>query len=71
MVIYKIKWRDSSMYHSQEDNDYPFEISVFESIGFLIKEDKEKIVIARDILSTESRSVLCIPKENIIKIKKI
>lgn len=71
MKIVKITWRDSSMYHPQGDSDYPFEVSVFESVGFVLQENKDNIVIARDIIRKESRSVLCIPRENIIKIQKL
>lgn len=67
MKILKITWRDSSMYHAQGDNDYPFEVSIFESVGFLLQDNKDSIVIARDIIRKESRSVIIIPKENILK----
>jgi hypothetical protein len=70
MKIYQITWRDSSMYHTQGDNNYPFEVSIFTSIGFLLQDNKDNIVIARDIIRDESRSVIIIPKENILKIKK-
>lgn len=68
--IYKIKWRDSAIYDTQGENDYPFEVSIFESIGFVLRENKNDIVIARDILKKESRGVLIIPRENILQIKK-
>lgn len=71
MKIYKITWRDSSIYNTQGDNDYPFEVSVFESIGFVLRENKNDIVIARDIIRKESRGVLIIPRENILKIRKL
>lgn len=69
MKVLKIIWRDSSMYHVQGDSNYPFEVSVFESVGFLLKENKDSFVIARDIIGDESRSVIIIPKENIISKK--
>jgi hypothetical protein len=71
MKIVKINWRDSNMYHEQGKSDYPFEVSTFESVGFLLKRDKDKAVIARDVLKDDSRSVLCIPNENITKFKEI
>ncbi len=71
MHIVKILWRDSAMYNSQGDSDYPFEVSLFTSIGFILRENKDSIVIARDIIRDESRGVLIIPRENIVKVKKI
>jgi hypothetical protein len=49
MKIIKIKWRDSSIYNAQGDNDYPFEVSIFESVGFLLKETKT-VLLLREIL---------------------
>ena len=71
MKIIKIKWRDSSIYNAQGDNNYPFEVSIFESVGFLLKENEDSIVIARDIIRDESRGVLIIPKENILSKKLV
>ena len=66
MKIIKITWRDSAIYNSQGDADYPYQVSVFESVGFLLKENKDSTVIARDMIRDESRGVLIIPKENIL-----
>jgi len=63
--VKKIKWRDSRMYMVQEPQQ-DFEVCVIESVGFVIQEDKTKIVLAGDLVDGEFRRVIVIPKENII-----
>jgi superfamily I DNA and RNA helicase len=66
MKIKSIKWRDSKMYITQcEMQDFTPEI--IESVGYVIQEDKTKIVLAGDLINSEFRRVIVIPKENIIK----
>lgn len=60
-----IKWRDSRMYITQCDKEDDFDISIIHSTGWIIKEDKEKIVLAGDLVDDEIRRVIVIPKENI------
>lgn len=54
------------MYITQEPMQ-DFSVCVIESVGFVIQEDKEKIVLAGDLVDDEFRRVIVIPKENIIK----
>ena len=70
--IVEIVWRDSCMYLTQCNKSEPLNIEEITSTGFFIKEDDEKIVIAGDLLNSDSgelRRVISIPKENIIEIK--
>ena len=62
-------WRDSNMYITQMNIDDEFEIAEITSIGQLITVDKDKIVLAGDLLANgEVRRVIVIPRENIISI---
>jgi len=61
-----ITWRDSNMFITQCDKDEEFEVAVISSVGFVIREDKTKIVLAGDLVDDEFRRVIVIPKENII-----
>ncbi len=54
------------MYNAQGESDYPFEVSIFTSVGFLLKENEDSFVITRDIIGNDVRGALVIPKENII-----
>lgn len=62
-----VKWRDSRMYIHQEHRDEPWEVCVITSVGFVIEETKEHIVLAGDLLDEDVRRAIVIPKENIIK----
>ena len=42
MKIVKITWRDSAIYNYQSDTNYPYQVSIFESVGFLLKENKRE-----------------------------
>jgi hypothetical protein len=67
MKIKTIKWRDSRMYIEQQSQKDEFDVCIIQSVGYVIHEDKEKVVLAGDILETDARRVIVIPKENIIK----
>lgn len=63
-----VQWRDSNMYITQCNKNDKFEVAVIISSGYLIQEDKSKIVLAGDVMENgEVRRVIVIPKENIIK----
>jgi len=66
--LVKVYWSDSNRWDRQYDVKFDFEITRIISIGYLIQEDKEKIVIARDCFPVEKevRGVISIPKVNII-----
>lgn len=63
-----VRWRDSSMYITQVSKEHNFEVETIISTGFLVKETKDKIILAGDVLTNgDVRRVIVIPKENIIK----
>ena len=65
MKIKKVKWRDSRIYIPQIP-EIDYDVSIVETVGFVIKEDKDKIVLAGDLIEDEFRRVIVIPRENII-----
>ena len=68
MNIYQITWRDSRRYVYQLDHTIEdFSVCQIQTIGFFVEEDKEKIVLAQDLIDDEVRGVIVIPKENIVK----
>ena len=62
-----VKWRDSRMYITQCERECDFDVCVITSVGFVIEEDEEKIVLAGDLVDDDIRRVIVIPKENIVK----
>ena len=67
MRIKTIKWRDSKMFITQCGKDEEFTPCVITSVGFILKETKEEIVLVGDLVDNEYRRVIVIPKENVIK----
>ena len=65
-----VEWRDSQIYATQGERDDDYQIATITSVGFLISEDEEKIVLAGDSLGDDVRRVIAIPKENIIRFLK-
>lgn len=66
MKIRKVKWRDSRMYINQIEKESTFEIAILTSVGFVIKDTKDFLVLAGDLLEDDIRRTIVIPKENII-----
>lgn len=64
-----IRWRDSRIYLTQCHKDDSFDVSTIISCGYVIEEDKKKIVLAGDVVDEfgDIRRVIVIPKENIIR----
>lgn len=54
------------MHITQEPRNAEWELQIITSVGFVIHEDKEKIVLAGDLLGEDVRRAIVIPKENII-----
>ena len=69
MKIKKVKWRDSKLYITQV-GDEDFTPCIIESVGFVLEEDKNKIVLVGDLVDDEYRRVIVIPRENILNPKK-
>ena len=63
-----ILWRDSNQELYQRSVDDLLEVEVIKTIGWLIQEDEDSIVIARDLLNDnkDCRGMITIPKENIL-----
>ena len=66
MKIKTIKWRDSRLYITQESVDSDWQPCIITSVGFVLEEDSDKIVLAGDLADDDVRRVLVIPKENIV-----
>lgn len=65
-----IKWSDSNMYITQADRDLDWKIAEIVSVGFIIREDKESIVLAGEIIDNDDvRRVIAIPKVNVLSRK--
>jgi hypothetical protein len=67
MKVRRIKWRDSRMYIAQHDRDLDYEVCVIESVGFVIEENKDYVVLAGDLVDDEVRRTIVIPRENFVK----
>jgi len=64
-----IKWRDACfIYEGQQAADAVCRVIIFESVGFLVKEDSDCITIAQDWdMDDQIRCTTTIPTENIIE----
>ena len=73
--IQLVTWRDSNRYIGQVAADQEFDIEVISTVGWLIKEDEFKIVLAQDnfqnIETNDYRGVIVIPRENIMAITSL
>jgi len=70
-----VTWKDSNRYIGQVAVDQEFDIEVISTVGWLIKEDEFKIVLAQDnfqnIEADDFRGVIVIPRENIMAITSL
>jgi hypothetical protein len=65
--IKRVKWRDSCVLRDQQTIDADFDVAIMESVGFVLQEDKKKLVLAGELLENgNARRIIVIPKENII-----
>ena len=69
MKIVYLKWKDATFYDRYVERDEKLDLLVIEECGFLVYEDKEKVVFATSYEEKERRwkYVHAIPKVNIIK----
>jgi hypothetical protein len=66
-TLKQIKWRDSKLYLTQCNKEDNFKVAEICSVGYLVKEDKNSITLAGDVLDDgDIRRAIIIPKENII-----
>ena len=66
MKVKTIRWRDSTLYLEQRPVGSKWEIEIITSVGFVIEETKDIIVLAGDRMGHDVRRAVVIPKENII-----
>ncbi len=57
------------MFIEQEPISQKWDYATIISVGFILEQDKSKVVLAGDVLGEDVRRVLVIPRENIISIK--
>jgi hypothetical protein len=67
----EVIWSDSKMYITQSSLDEDYSYCTMSSIGYVIKKNKDILVLAGDIVDDEVRRVIVIPMDNIKSIKKI
>jgi hypothetical protein len=69
---YRVTWRDACYQEGQTDADDLPRLSILQTVGFLIREGKGRVTIAREH-STNSglRGVISIPRENIVSMKRL
>ena len=69
MGIVKVLWRDAKVFVDPTDS---FDLPIMTSVGFLISQDKEKLLLA-SLLGTkdEPRVVTVIPTVLVVKVQKI
>ena len=69
-----VRWRVASIYpgmHS-ETEAVELEMEIFESIGYLLKQDDQATVIAHEVTDTGIlRRILLIPSGSVIKVKEL
>lgn len=66
----RVSWRDSRMYVTQTDGDQIEGVCTIHSVGILMEEHTDRVIISRDHLDGDQwRGVLVIPRENIVKMK--
>lgn len=69
--LVEIEWRDSHRYTYQMGQDEPVEVAIMRSVGYLISQTKDKVVIAQDLIGDDMRGIEVICRENIIKQKSL
>ena len=65
MKIKSVKWRDSNLYITQTDGE-DLNVAILESVGYVVEDTKDKLVLAGDLVDGEYRRVIVIPRENIL-----
>jgi predicted membrane protein len=71
MTIREVIWRDSRLYIHQEPITEPWSYETIHSVGYIVSEDDEQIVLTGDLIDKDVRRTIVIPKENIISIRKL
>ena len=73
--IVHVRWRDSQFHFDQQKRESAANsaVAVFESVGHLVHEDEDRVVIAGDYDpgGEDVRQVLAIPRENVLKVRTL
>ena len=69
--IIEVTWRDSAVYDAEFEAEWPFEICVLNTVGYLVKETEKEILVVREYRirngdEVRFRGSVLIPKENIV-----
>lgn len=71
MKIVQIRWRDSHRYLYQMESGAEVEVQDIDTVGFLVRTEKDAYVLAQDDIDGDIRGVIVIPKENVVKVTKL
>ena len=70
MKVITVRWRDSRLWIKQEHpDDITDGVCVIDSVGYLVREKKDHIILAGDLIDDCWRRAITIPRENIVKMK--
>jgi hypothetical protein len=73
MKIVWVKWRDANQYLRQSSIEDVRQglCEIVETVGFLIKDDSDSLIVANEYMGTSGdvRRTIVIPKENVVKMK--
>lgn len=66
-----VRWRDSQVFMAQESGTVEdFMPCVIETVGIVVGDTKDYVVIAREKVDRDWRGVISIPRENIVTYQK-
>lgn len=71
MKIVKISWTDSNRYMYQMELDEEVTTTTIETVGWLVSEDEDQVVLAQDIIEDDIRGVIVIPKVCIVETREL
>ena len=67
MKIVRVEWRDSNTLHGWQYGEQETELAKCETIGFLIKEDDDKLVVAQTVSSYGAQMGITVIAKGCIK----
>lgn len=70
MKIVRVTWRDSHRYMYQMHPTEEVSVTVIESCGYLVSQNKKQIVLCQDVIGDDIRGVIVIPRENVTKVER-
>jgi len=66
MKIVLVTWRDSHRYTYQMEKDEEVSVTEIKTVGWLVSDNTNQVVLAQDDIEDDIRGVIVIPRENII-----